>query len=131
MTRWLNPLPVAVLLVPVEPGLLVVRRGIDPHKGELALPGGFIERDESWREAAARELFEETGFEVAQDQIRAFGTESANNHLLVFGLAPPLPSAVIETFEPNEETQELEVISAPTELAFGLHTKMVRRFFSG
>ncbi|MBI1877066.1 MAG: hypothetical protein HYR94_02315 [Chloroflexi bacterium] len=39
-----NPAPVAVVLLPVEDGLLVIRRGIEPQRGQLALPGGFIPR---------------------------------------------------------------------------------------
>ena len=40
---YLNPLPVAVLLLPAGGGLLCVRRAIEPGKGLLALPGGFID----------------------------------------------------------------------------------------
>jgi 8-oxo-dGTP diphosphatase len=45
---WANPIPVAVTLVPVidgaRTGLLVVRRGIEPGRGRLALVGGRPQR---------------------------------------------------------------------------------------
>jgi ADP-ribose pyrophosphatase YjhB (NUDIX family) len=50
---------VAVVLLPVHGALVTVRRDMEPRKGELAPPGGFMELGETWQEAAARELREE------------------------------------------------------------------------
>lgn len=43
------------------PEILLIKRGRDPFKGFWALPGGFIEMDESPLVGATRELKEETG----------------------------------------------------------------------
>src|SRR5215813_12854269 len=67
-----NPLPVAVVLVPVDRGLLVVRRNIEPGFGKLALPGGYVDFLESWQQAGAREVFEETGLRLAPAEIQDF-----------------------------------------------------------
>jgi ADP-ribose pyrophosphatase YjhB (NUDIX family) len=41
--------------------VLLVRRTSEPHSGDWALPGGYIERDETVDIAVIREVFEETG----------------------------------------------------------------------
>lgn len=62
--------------------VLLVERGVDPFRGALALPGGFLHvgaggvGGEHLDDAAARELVEETGLSRAQvllEQVGAFG----------------------------------------------------------
>src|ERR1044072_4464141 len=69
-TSYLNPKPVAVAVQPVGAGLLVVRRGIPPAEDRLALPGGYVDVDETWQAAAVRELREETGLAVDPADVR-------------------------------------------------------------
>jgi 8-oxo-dGTP diphosphatase len=54
--------------------VLLVERKEPPFAGQWALPGGFVEMDESLEEAAARELYEETGVREAYlEQLYTFG----------------------------------------------------------
>ncbi len=53
--------------------LLLVKRGGHPFLGKWALPGGFLEPNETAEEAVKRELFEETGVDAASIiQLRTF-----------------------------------------------------------
>lgn len=45
--------------------VLLIQRGIEPYKGKWALPGGFMNMDETAEECARRELEEETGLKNA------------------------------------------------------------------
>ena len=124
-----NPIPVAVILVPVGNGLLTVRRAIPPRAGELALPGGYVNLGETWQEAGAREVLEETGVRIDPETIRDVRALSTpDGKLLVFGLAPPL--AEPPALAPNHEVSELVVIERAVELAFPLHTRVVAEYFA-
>lgn len=61
--NYLNPVPATASLLREKDKVLLVRRGIEPCRGKLALPGGYIELGESPETAALRELKEETGIE--------------------------------------------------------------------
>ncbi|AEV82821.1 NUDIX hydrolase [Actinoplanes sp. SE50] len=130
-TTYRNPAPVAVALQPIGSGLLVVRRGIPPAHGSLALPGGFIEYGESWAAATVRELAEETGLEADAAEVRLFDTRSApDGTLLIFGLLPELADGSgLPTTPPPEEALGLEVLHEPVPLGFSLHTEVAGRWF--
>lgn len=55
--------------------ILLIERGIEPYKGTWALPGGFLNMNETVEEGAARELFEETHVkDVFLEQFHVFST---------------------------------------------------------
>ncbi|MDX3097709.1 NUDIX domain-containing protein [Streptomyces sp. ME19-03-3] len=131
-----NPLPVAVALLPVRTpqgtGLLLVRRSIEPQRGLLALPGGFVDLGETWQEAVVRELDEETGIEAAAGEVRLADALSGDTgHLLVFGLLPERAAEDLPPAVATDETDGREILLAPADLAFPLHTVAVHNWFGG
>ena len=54
--------------------VLLIERGLEPFKGQWALPGGFVREGEILDEAVARELAEEAGVSgVFLEQLYTFG----------------------------------------------------------
>jgi ADP-ribose pyrophosphatase YjhB (NUDIX family) len=126
-----NPLPVVVVMVPVCKeddtwGVLAVRRGINPDKGKLAMVSGYIDDKEHWRDAAIRELKEETSLtSFTRDQLILVDVDSSSNmqHLLIFCrtrfglLSSNIPSVK------NDEVEELVAVYDPSELAWEAHQR--------
>ncbi|WP_184766369.1 NUDIX domain-containing protein [Streptomyces griseoloalbus] len=131
-----NPLPVAVALQPVYDAqgtaLVVITRTIEPARGGTALPGGYIDDREDWRQAVVRELREETGIDAASRDVRlADAMSSPDGHLLLFGLLPERPAEDLPPSAPTDETSGRHLLRRPEELAFPLHTLAVRAWFEG
>jgi ADP-ribose pyrophosphatase YjhB (NUDIX family) len=124
-----NPLPVAVLLLPVRGGGVVCVRRATGARG-LALPGGFIELGESWQAAAAREAREETGVAVDPGTVGLVAVRSApDGTLLVFGSAPPVAASALERFAASDEVSAVEVVDRPRDdMAFPLHADVLAAY---
>jgi 8-oxo-dGTP diphosphatase len=57
-----------VITSEVEPRVLLIERGNEPYKGRWAIPGGFLNMDETTEQCAIRELEEETGLKISRVQ---------------------------------------------------------------
>lgn len=78
--------------------LLLVERGAEPYAGRWALPGGFVQVDESPEDAARRELAEEAGITEVDvlEQLATYGDPNRDPRMRVVSVAylafvPDLP----------------------------------------
>ena len=128
---WSNPIPVAVVAVKMEDGVLIIQRGIEPAKGHWALPGGFLETGETWQQGACREVLEETGFALPIAEIELVYALSAaqTRQLILFCTTKSRFSQSDFTFVPSEESLDFRVMSAPEPLAFPAHAEFAARYF--
>ena len=125
-----NPVPGAGVLVEMEDGVVLIRRGHEPHKGRWALPAGFIEADESIEEAAVRECKEETGLDV--ELIELFGVDSfpegpVQSGIIIFYRVRPVGGEL----RPGDDAAEAAVFAPnalPVDLAFRTHRTVLARW---
>jgi 8-oxo-dGTP diphosphatase len=75
--RYKNPILTVDGVLLIDGKLLLVRRGREPEKGKLALPGGIVEYGETTEEAVVRETKEETG--IKTKPVRLLGVYSHPN----------------------------------------------------
>lgn len=92
---YLRHVVVDMLVIEGNKILLVKRAGPWVETGKWALPGGFLDRDETSREAAVREVKEETGYEseviklfTVNDSPRRPHEQNRQNVALVYLMKP-------------------------------------------
>ncbi len=80
---FLDPKLAVVALVASGDGLVMVRRGVEPHIGMWAFPSGYVDRGEVVEQAAIREVREETGLDVMLDALLGVYSKANNQVVLV------------------------------------------------
>jgi ADP-ribose pyrophosphatase YjhB (NUDIX family) len=108
---YVNPRLVVTAFPITDDGeIVLLRRGIEPGRGQWAQPGGFLEVDETVNQAAIRETREETGLLIEPGEIIGLYTRLeaavvtiAYEARIVGGTAAPTPEALeIATFAPED-----------------------------
>lgn len=112
--------------------VLLIQRGRPPEEGEWAIPGGFVNIDESLKRAAWRELNEETGVHAAYlRQLGAFGHPDRDPRERIITVAYiallPVDRLHIEAGSDAMDARLFGLQELP-ELAFD-HAKILRRAF--
>src|SRR5260370_16239936 len=79
-----------------KPRVLLIQRKHDPFAGAWAIPGGFVDMDETLEASARRELNEETGLEVGKlEHLHTFGApgrDPRGRTISVLFLGPSSPA---------------------------------------
>lgn len=113
-----------------EISVLLCRRAIEPREGFWTLPGGFMENNETTKEAAKRETEEEAGADIAMQDLFALMSLPTVQQVHLFYLAK-LKSL---SFAPGLETLEIQMFSQKNvpwhEIAFASTYHALELFFA-
>lgn len=70
-TYYFNAAAAVASIIKNERGeLLLCRRAFNPAKGTLGIPGGFVDPKESTTSAMIREMKEETGVDIKEEELK-------------------------------------------------------------
>jgi ADP-ribose pyrophosphatase YjhB (NUDIX family) len=127
--HWDNPIPVTATIVPLNGGIVLVRRKYPPFIDDWCLPGGFIEAHESPEHSAIREVEEETGLKVEiARMLSAHSPGKGINIIILFYLA----TNVSGNPEAGDDASAVQIFSKetlPKNIAFPLHNEMISKWF--
>ncbi len=124
--HYVNPVPAVGILIEMDGGVVLIRRGQPPHQGEWTLPSGFIEADESAEAAAIREAHEETGLRVEILEmmgINSFPEGPPLSGIMIFYRAKPI-GGILQGGEDATEAKVFESGSLPR-LPFRTHRETI------
>jgi ADP-ribose pyrophosphatase YjhB (NUDIX family) len=127
--KYRNPLPTVDIIIQTEKGIVLIKRKTPPYG--WALPGGFIDYDESAEDAAKREAKEETSLDVTE--LKLFNVYSdperdPRHHTISVVFTA---KAIGDKAAPQDDAIELgffEQGNLPSPLAFD-HAKILADFF--
>lgn len=127
--HWNNPKPVTATVIPLDGGIVLVKRKYEPFVGDWCLPGGFIEATEHPAESAAREVFEETGLEVRVSRLLDAGAPGRGiNVVILFYEALPTGGELIAGDDASD-VGAFKQHELPRNIAFDLHRQTIHRWF--
>ena len=126
-----NPLPVAVCAAINDHGkILITKRNLEPGYNKWALPGGFVETDETPEKACLRELEEETGVKGEIDRLIGVYVQKTKEYgsILIIGY---VVNVLKERISLSDELKEAIFVNrkAIPYIPFLSHRKMIEEAF--
>lgn len=90
--------------------ILLVKRGREPSKGLWAVPGGKVDRGESMRAAAHREVMEETGLDVEVGDVIWVGEHlSEDHHIVLIDFVGTVKGGTLEAADDAEDARWVDL----------------------
>jgi ADP-ribose pyrophosphatase YjhB (NUDIX family) len=128
LIHYQNPIPSVAAVLSKEGRFLLVKRAIEPARGEWSLPGGFIECGETVEQALVREVQEETGIHCAAGRVLEVASVIGGYYgdVIVIGCAASYVSGELAPAFDAEDAAFFVSAELPR-LAFDAHRNFIRR----
>lgn len=102
---YLDPKLAAIAVIPLEGGLVLLRRGIEPGYGLWVVPGGFVDLGERVEDTAVREVREEVLLDVRVSRLLNVYSYAGHTTVVVAYVTEVLGG----TLGPGDETLEVGI----------------------
>ena len=81
-TIWNDPKLAGAAIVPLDNGIVMVQRAIEPAIGKWSFPSGYVNRGERVEHAVEREVLEECGLETVAERLVGLYSADGNDIVL-------------------------------------------------
>ena len=122
-----NPIPAAAcVILNSRNEIVVIKRAVEPNKGEWALPSGYIEIDQSPEQAASVEMKEETGLQGKVTKFLGYFDDSSPIYekVISFGFLMEPTGGLLQAGDDAAEARYVHLNDIPP-LAFSSHEYFV------
>lgn len=127
--HWDNPKPVTATLVPMNNGIVLVKRKFEPFVDDWCLPGGFMEAAEHPEQSAQREVFEETGLEVEISRLLSAETPGRGINVVILFYLARKARGDMQAGDDASAVKLFRQEELPENICFNLHRKIIREYF--
>ncbi len=118
-----NPTPAAGAVILEAGKILLVKRSIDPGKGDWCIPAGFCEWTEHPQQTAIREIKEETGLEIKITGLFDIfmGMDDPRTHAVLVLYLANIVGGELCAGDDADDAQYFAFESTPSNIAFQAH----------
>ena len=124
-----DPKVAVAAIIPLDDGIVLLKRAIEPQLGMWSFPSGYVDRGEKLERALEREVMEECGLQVSVNWLVGVYSDEGQAVVLVVYHAAPTGGELIA----GDETSEARVFNTDRmpELAFEHDDRIVRDWQKG
>ena len=124
-----DPKVAVAAIIPIDGGIVLLKRAIEPQIGMWSFPSGYVDRGERLERALEREVFEECGLTVRTEWLVGVFSEDDQAVVLVVYHAEPISGELVA----GDETSEARVfaIEKMPDLAFEHDDRIVEEWLRG